>query len=270
MTLMEWVPLIAALLVAGAFAGVLSGLLGVGGGVVLVPAFVAIFTAAGYHSDQLMQMCLATSLGTMIITSSRSVMAHNRRGAVDWSILRTWAPWLVIGAVLGALLVSHLRTATLQAIFAVLVFAIALWMGFSRQHWRLADHLPGGLWRWTMGTVVGFLSVLLGIGGGSFAVPLMTLHNIPIHRAVATASGFGVVLAIPSVLIFLLTPVTNAPPGTVGSINLIVLVLVTAVSTITAPYGASLAHKTDAGRLKRIFAIFLALVALNMLYKVLA
>lgn len=251
----------------GGLAGVLAGLLGVGGGVVLVPAFFYLFSAAGYASDDLMQICLATSLATIIVTSARSVMAHHRRGAVDWQILRGWAPGIAVGAVLGVAMVAQLRSATLQIIFGVLVVVIAAYMALGRSDWRLAEAMPQGPRKWAMATTTGFVSVLLGIGGGSIGVPLMTLHGRPIHRAVATAAGFGGLIALPSVASFLFVRAGHAPPGTVGSVNLPAFVIVIAMTTLTAPMGAALAHRLDPARLKRVFAIFLALVALNMLRK---
>lgn len=259
------------LLVIGAFAGVLAGLLGVGGGIVLVPAFFYAFQTLGYGGDQLMQLCLATSLATIIVTSVRSVMAHHKKGAVDWDILRTWAPGIVIGAVIGMLVVSGLRTSTLQAIFGVLALIVGLYMGFGRTDWRLGQSMPAGLLRAALSPAVGFLSVLMGIGGGSFGVPLMSLFNTPIHRAVATAAGFGVLIAVPSVIGFLfvsLDPATR-PPFTIGAVNLVAFVLVIAMTLITAPIGARLAHAMDPKPLKRVFAAFLVLVALNMLRKAL-
>ena len=135
------------LTVIGGFAGVLAGLLGVGGGIVLVPAFFYAFQTLGYDGPQLMQMCLATSLATIIVTSMRSVLSHNRKGAVDWGILRTWAPGIAIGAVLGVLAAASLRSVTLQALFGVLGIVIGLYLGFGRAHWRLGDAMPGGLRR---------------------------------------------------------------------------------------------------------------------------
>lgn len=257
------------LLVIGAFAGVLAGLLGVGGGIVLVPAFFYAFQTLGYGGDQLMQMCLATSLATIIVTSVRSVLSHNKKGAVDWDILRTWAPGIVIGAVVGMVVVSGLQSSTLQAIFGVLALVVGLYMGFGRADWRLGQAMPRGPVRAALSPAVGFLSVLMGIGGGSFGVPLMSLYNTPIHRAVATAAGFGVVIAVPAVIGFLfvtLDPATR-PPFTIGAVNLVAFVLVIAMTMITAPIGARLAHAMDPKPLKRVFAVFLVLVALNMLRK---
>jgi len=261
---------IIALALTGAFAGILAGLLGVGGGIVLVPAFFYVFSAAGYGGPQLMQICLATSLATIIVTSLRSVLAHNRKGAVDWEILRQWAPGIGLGALAGALIVGSLRTETLAIIFGVLVSVIAIYMAVSKAHWRLADQMPRGGWLWLFSPFTGFVSVLLGIGGGSIGVPLMTLHGRPIHRAVATAAGFGVAIAVPSVVLFLMMPVELAPPYTLGSVNLPAFFLTISMTLITAPWGAALAHRTDAVRLKRYFAFFLLLVGLNMLRKALA
>jgi uncharacterized membrane protein YfcA len=261
--------MIALLALIGGFAGVLAGLLGVGGGIVLVPAFFYAFTVLGYAGPKLMQICLATSLATILVTSLRSVLAHHRRGAVDWEVLRGWAPFIGGGAVLGVLIASNLKSATLQAIFGILGVCVGLYMAFGRADWRLGPVMPKGLTRAATGGGIGFLSVLMGIGGGSFGVPLMTLYSLPIHRAVATASGFGLTIALPSVLAFLLVPVEGAPPLTVGSVNLAAFALVVAMTFVTTPLGARLAHAMDPKPLRRVFALFITLIALNMLRKVL-
>lgn len=252
----------------GAFAGVLAGLLGVGGGIVLVPAFFYAFTTLGYGGPDLMQMCLATSLATIVVTSVRSVLSHHRKGAVDWEILRGYAPGIVIGAILGMLTVAQLRSDTLQAIFGVLALIVGLYMGLGRSEWRLGQAVPTGAGRAVASPLIGFMSVLMGIGGGSFGVPFMSLFNVPIHRAVATAAGFGVLIAVPSVAGFLLAPTEQAPPYTVGAVNLVAFVIVIAMTLITTPWGVRLAHAMDPKPLKRVFAVFLLLVAINMLRRV--
>ena len=263
--------MLALLLIIGAFAGVLAGLLGVGGGIVLVPAFFYMFQTLGYDGPQVFQMCLGTSLATIIVTSVRSVLSHNRKGAVDWGILKSWAPGIALGAVAGVFLAANLRSTTLQMVFGVLGIVIAAYLGFGRAHWRLGPVMPAGIRRATMSPVLGFLSVLMGIGGGSFGVPLMSLYAIPIHRAVATAAGFGVVIAVPSVLGFLFVEIDpgHRPPFTIGAVNLVAFLIVIAMTLITAPWGVRLAHAMDPKPLKRVFALFLALVALNMLRKAL-
>ena len=261
-------PMLALLLATGAFAGVIAGLLGVGGGLVLVPAFFYTFTHLGFGGPQLMQVCLATSLATITVTSVRSVMAHNRKGAVDWVVLKTWAPFIVVGAILGVAVASSLKSATLQAVFGCLGLTAGVWMAFGRDHWRLADAMPQQPVRGILATVMGFLSVLMGIGGGTFGVPLMSLYSVPIHRAVATAAGFGLVISIPSVVGFLMLTVEGKPPFTLGAVNLPAFVVVIAMTLITAPWGVKLAHAMNPRPLKRAFAVFIMLVALNMLRKV--
>ncbi len=261
----------ALLMAIGAFAGVLAGLLGVGGGIVLVPSFFYAFRTLGYGGPQLMQMCLATSLATIIVTSLRSVHSHHRRGAVDWQILRGWGPGIALGAVAGVLAASALRSVTLQAVFGILGIVIGLYLGFGRAEWRLGETMPRGLRRAALSPLIGFLSVLMGIGGGSFGVPLMTLFNTPIHRAVATAAGFGVIIAVPSVAGFLFLEIDPAqrPPFTIGAVNLVAFAIVVAMTMVTAPWGVRLAHAMDPRPLRRVFAVFLTLVALNMLRKAL-
>jgi uncharacterized membrane protein YfcA len=255
------------LVATGGFAGVLAGLLGVGGGIVLVPSFFYVFQTLGYGGPQLMQVCLATSLATIIVTSIRTVLSHNKKGAVDWDILRGWAPGIAAGAVLGMLVAASLRSSTLQVIFGGLALCVGAYLGLGRAHWRLGEAMPGGLRRAVLSPAMGFLSVLMGIGGGSFGVPVMTLYGTPIHRAVATAAGFGVIIAVPSVIGFLFLAIDGAPPLTIGAVNLVAFGIVIAMTMITAPWGVRLAHAMDPKPLKRVFAIFLTLVALNMLRK---
>jgi len=257
------------LLVIGAFAGVLAGLLGVGGGIVLVPAFFYAFQTLGYAGPQLMQICLATSLATIIVTSLRSVLSHHRKGAVDWAVLRGWAPGIALGAILGVLVAASLRSTTLQGLFGVLGVVIGLYLGFGRPHWRLGAVMPKGVVRAALSPAIGLLSVLMGIGGGSFGVPLMSLYAMPIHRAVATAAGFGLTIAVPSVAGFLFLEIApeNRPPLTFGAVNLVAFAVIIAMTLITAPLGVRLAHAMEPKPLRRIFAVFITLVALNMLRK---
>lgn len=262
-------PLIALLMAIGAIAGVLAGLLGVGGGVVLVPAFFYAFSALGYDSPQLMQVCLATSLATIIVTSMRSLSSHHKKGAVEWSILRSWGPGIVLGAFVGVLVAVQLRSVVLQALFGGLGVMIGLYMVFGRSEWRLGNEMPSGAFRMVGSPLIGFLSVLMGIGGGSFGVPTMTLFGVPIHRAVATASGYGAIIAVPAVAGFLFADIQVKPPMTVGAVNLGAFAIVVAMTLITAPWGAALAHKMNPKPLKRVFGVFLILVAVNMLRKVL-
>lgn len=264
-------PLGFALAAIGAFAGLLAGLLGVGGGLVLVGAFFYAFQALGYRGDHIMQICLGTSLATIIVTSLRSVLSHHKRGAVEWGILRAWAPGIALGAAAGVYVAALLRTETLQWLFGVLALLVAFYMLLSKPGWRIADTMPGGAARAGLSPLVGFLSVLMGIGGGSFGVPLMTAFGTPVHRAVATAAGFGVIIAVPSVLGFLMLPIDpeTAPPATFGAVNLIAFGLVISMTWITTPIGVKLAHALNPAPLKRVFAGFLMVVSASMIWQAL-
>ena len=257
------------LFVIGALAGVLAGLLGVGGGIVLVPAFFYAFEALGYDGPRLMQICLATSLATIVVTSIRSVHSHNKKGAVEWDILRGWAPGIMAGAVLGVMTVASLRSATLQLVFGILGLVVGGYMVLGKSGWRLARAMPTGAVRIFLSPAIGFLSVLMGIGGGSFGVPLMSLSGVPIHRAVATASGFGVLIAVPSVVGFFLVDIDaqTRPPWNLGAVNLLAFAIIVSMTLITTPLGVRLAHAMDPKPLKRVFGVFLTVVALNMLRK---
>lgn len=262
-------PMLAVLLVIGAFAGVIGGLLGVGGGIVLVPAFFYSFTHLGLGGGKVMQVCVATSMATIVVTSLRSVSAHHRKGAVDWEVLKTWGPTLALAAAMGTFVASRVPSVALQAVFGGLAGLAGLWMAFGRDQWRLGQVMPRQPTRSALAGMVGFFSAMMGIGGGTFGVPLMTLYGVPIHRAVATASGFGVVIAVPSVAGFLLLPIAEAPPWTVGAVNLPAFLVVIGTTLLTTPLGVRLAHAMNPKPLKRAFAVFLTLVALNMLRKVL-
>jgi uncharacterized membrane protein YfcA len=264
-------PLAAMLVGIGAIAGVIAGLLGVGGGIVLVPAFLYTFQALGYDSPLIMQVCLATSLATIVFTSQRSVRAHARKGAVDRDILRGWAPGIAAGSVVGVLVAGSMRTPALMVIFGVLGTLVGLYLALGRESWRLGDRMPTGIGRAATAVAIGFFSVLMGIGGGSFGVPLMRLFGVPIHRAVGTASGFGLVIAIPSVAGFLLTGwgAPDRPPLTVGLVNLPAFLIVIGVTMITTTWGVRLAHAMNPRPLKLAFAVFIMLMALNMLRKAL-
>ncbi|CUH80005.1 sulfite exporter TauE/SafE family protein [Tropicibacter naphthalenivorans] len=269
MELSTLLPLVGLLMAASAFAGILAGLFGVGGGIVLVPVFFFVLTGLGYDTPLLMQVCLATSLASIVFTSIRSVHSHNKKGAVDWEILKTWAPGIVVGAIIGVAIAARLRSEVLTVIFGVLAGLVGLYLAFGKQHWRIGQAMPGGITRAILSPMVGFMSVLMGIGGGSFGVPLMTLYNVPMHRAVATAAGFGLLIAAPSVIGFLLLPVEGAPPFTIGAVNIPALVIAIAMTMLTTPYGAKMAHALPALTLRRIFAVFILIVAANMLRKAL-
>ena len=263
-------PVLLSLVVIGAFAGFLAGLLGVGGGIVLVPSFFYAFQSLGFDGPQLMQVCLATSLATIIVTSLRSMQSHNKKGSIDWELLQKWSPGISIGATCSVLLAANLGSASLQLIFGGLGALIGIYLTIGKQTWYLAEKMPEGILRWALSGILGSLSVLLGIGGGSLGVPLMSLYRIPIHMAVGTASGFGLAIAAPSVLIWVFISV-EAPglPFNFGAVNVPAFLLIIPMTFIFTPFGAKVAHRMDAKPLKRLFGIFLLVVTINMMSKVL-
>ncbi len=262
-----FLPMLALLLAIGAATGVIAGLLGVGGGIVLVPAFFYLFGQLGFASDHLMQVCIGTSAATIVVTSIRSVLLHNKKGAVDWGILQSWAPFLVLGSMLGVAAAYYLSTTALKAIFGGLAMLAGLYMGFGRTEWRLGSQMPENPVRGAEAAVLAFFSTLMGIGGGTFGVPLMTLYGLPIHRAVATASGFGVLISVPSLIGFLFLSVPDAPPLSVGAVSIPAFIVIIPMTLLTTPYGVRLAHAMDPKPLKRAFAIFITIVGANMLRK---
>ncbi len=258
---------LAALAAAGLFAGFVGGLFGIGGGAVVVPALYLIFSALGVDEDVRMHVAVGTSLSTIIATSWRSLTAHRQAGAVDFDILKTWGPWIMLGAVTGALLAGFASTEALLVVFGVGLLLISVQMGLGSAHWRLFRDLPRGAWRAVMAGGIGLFSALMGIGGGAFGVTVLTLSGRPIHQAVATASGFGAAIALPAALGYAIVGWgrEGLPPWSLGFISLPGFFLLAALTMTTAPIGARLAHRLPQQALKRAFAIFLALIALNLL-----
>ena len=262
-------PILALLAVVGVFSGLIAGLLGIGGGAVLVPAFYYVFSSMGFPKDHLMHVAVATSLATIVFTSQRSVRTHASKGAVDWELLKAWAPWIAGGAALGTLLASRMDTHGLMAVFGTLALLTSTQMAFGNPKRQLGPTPPTGAVRAAWGLGLGVLSALMGIGGGAFGVAILTLYGVAIHRAIGTASGFGAIIALPSMLLFIWTGwgVPGRPPYSLGYVNLPAFLLITPLTALLAPYGARLAHRLDVKLLKRVFAVFLALIALNMLRK---
>lgn len=218
-----------------------------------------------------MHVCVATSLATIVATSLRSVMAHRKRGAVDAAILKGWAPFMGSGAVVGVAAAGFLKSEALMVVFGVFAFLVALYMAFDKGRRRLAEAAPTGGARAAIAGAMGFLSTLMGIGGGTFGVPILTLFSVPVHRAVATAAGFGLVIAIPAALGFVISGLgaPDRPEFTLGYVHLPAFAVIVPMTVLCAPYGVKLAHAMNSRPLKLLFALFLAITALNMLRKAL-
>ncbi|MFQ3665104.1 MAG: sulfite exporter TauE/SafE family protein [Sphingomonadaceae bacterium] len=266
----EWVGWSPLLLGAGALAGLTAGLFGIGGGFVVVPVLMFILPMLGAMPESLAHVAIGTSLATIVVTSLRSVQAHARRGAVDTTVLRDWAPWLAIGVVGGVLLAGRMDGSALILVFGVGVFLMSLHFLFpvlAGRQWRTA--MPGLGVRATIAGSLGAFSSLLGIGGGTIAVIVMTLCGLSIHRSIATAAGFGTIIAIPGTLgfIFIGLGADGLPSGSLGYVNWPAALAISLASLVTAPWGVQLAHRLDARTLSRLFGFYLLLVSAAMVRK---
>lgn len=256
-----------ALLATGAFAGVLAGLLGVGGGIVIVPVLFFLFQGFGVSPESAMLVAAATSLATIVATSISSIRSHQRKGNVDFELLKTWAGFVFAGVLVGSGLVTRIDGSWLVLLFGVIATLAALNMLFRTGKSALFTQLPSRLGQSAMAIATGFFSVMVGIGGGTITVPLLTLYNYPMHKAVGTAAAIGLVISLPGALALLLlgeTP-SDAPVGTMGMVNVIGFACIVPLTVFCAPIGAALAVKLDSARLKKVFAVVLLITGLRML-----
>lgn len=268
--LSQWLVPIVAMLSAGLVAGFAAGMFGIGGGFVVVPALFVVLPLLGGDPAQLAHVAIGTSLATIVVTSIRSVQAHARRGAVDFEMLRSWAPWMVLGVGGGVLLANHVSNQGLALIFGVGVFLMALNFllpVFSgKVYW---NEMPGGYVRAGIAGGLGAFSSLLGIGGGVIAIIVMTLCGKSIHRAIATAAGVGTLIAVPGMIGFAIIGLgqPGLPLGSLGYVNVPAAVAITSTSVITAPYGVAMAHRLNPRMLKITFGIYLLFVSYTMIVK---
>lgn len=260
-------PIILALAATGIVAGLLAGLLGVGGGIVIVPVLFFLLQANGVSADSAMLIATATSLATMIPTSLSSIRAHWQKGNVDWLLLKGWSAFIVSGVLLGSWLVTRLDGRWLTLLFAMIATLAALNMLFRSGKPALFPQLPGKAAQGTMAGSIGFCSSMVGIGGGTLSVPLLTLYNYPAHRAVGTAAAIGLLIALPGATTMLLLGQTpaDAPIGTLGLVNLLGFCCIVPLTVLCAPIGAALGARLDGALLKKIFALVLLLTAARML-----
>jgi uncharacterized membrane protein YfcA len=253
--------------VLGAFAGGLAGLLGVGGGLVIVPVLALLFHHAGIAPSVLMHLAIGTSLATIVFTSLSSVWAHHRRGAVRWEVFVALTPGIVVGALAGAWLADRLPSANLRTVFGLFELAVALQMGLNLRP-SPQRRLPGRLGMGLAGGGIGTLSALVGIGGGTMTVPFLQWCNVPMRQAVATSAACGLPIAVAGAVGFLLAGQgeVELPAASSGYIYWPAFFGIVAMSMLFAPLGARLAHALPAPLLKRFFAAFLLLLALRMLW----
>ena len=259
---MEW-PLFMGL---GALAGLVAGLLGVGGGLIIVPALVIILPKLGVQ-DHVAHLAVGTSLVSIVFTSLSSVWAHHKRGAVQWPVVSKLAPGIVMGALIGAGIASRLPSVVLQRIFGFLELYVAfqLTMNFKPKPHRV---LPGPKGMFAVGNVIGMLSAIVGIGGGTITVPFLVWSNVKMQKAVATSAACGLPIALAGGAGFILSGLRQGglPPQSFGYVYGPALIGIVATSVLFAPIGADLAHRLPSKHLKRVFALVLLILAARMLY----
>lgn len=245
-------PLIIGLLTTGAVAGFLAGLLGVGGGIVIVPVLFTVLGAAGVDMEVRLHMAIGTSMATIIPTSITSVIAHHRRGAVDWFLFRKWLPGIIVGVGAGTwLATTRLSGLGLALVFAVVALAVAVDLivrdRSDADEQTKSDYTH--LWfykikaSWVPG-LIGALSSMMGIGGGTLSVPFLNAARYPMHRAVATSAGFGLIIAIPATFGYVIGgwDAVHRPYASLGYVNILGFIIITATTVLAAPLGSRVAH----------------------------
>ncbi|MCE2871909.1 MAG: sulfite exporter TauE/SafE family protein [Oxalobacteraceae bacterium] len=260
--------LILLFLLLGTFTGFAAGLLGIGGGMLMVPFITMLLTARDFPRELIVHMAIATSLSTIMFTSLSSVRAHHKRGAVLWPVVKVLAPGILLGSWIGPWIGTKLNSFGLAMFFAIFVGFSATQMLMDKKP-SATRELPPAPGMFGAGTIIGVLSGLVGAGGGFISVPFMTWCNVKIHNAVATSAALGFPIALAGTLsnIYFGMNEPNLPPGSLGFIYLPALLVISVTSVFTAPLGAKTAHALPVKSLKKVFAIVLYVLAAYMLYK---
>lgn len=266
----NWPILLIMFAVLGALTGFVAGLLGVGGGVVIVPGLFYIFKFLGLDPSAYMHVFIGTSLTLVIPTGLSSVRAHRQRGAVDFDLVKRIGIGIVFGVIIGAGLADHLAGSTLKMIFACAILCLAVIMLADPSRFQLHHEVPRQPWAAQAGAFIGMISTLVGIGGATLSVPFMSLCRVPIHKAIGTAAALGIVIAVPGTIGFIIIGWGQAglPPYSLGYVNVVIWGLIMPVSILCAPLGAAVSHKVPVKALRKGFAVFILFVSLKMVSEV--
>ena len=259
---------IALLIAAGAIAAVMAGLLGVGGGMIIVPVLLYMFTIMDVAEQHRMHLAVGTSLATIVVTSIMSVRAHRRRGSIDWSIVRAWSPWIVAGVIIGSVIAGILDASGLKLVFGAAALLVALYMAFVPDKYTIAKEPPKGTAKAITATSIGGLSTLIGIGGGTFTVPTLVLCSVQTLTAVGTAAAVGLFIAVPGAAGFILNGIGESngfPPFSLGYVNVPAFLIPIPLTSFFAPLGARIAHAISPRWIRRAFAVFLVVNGSNIL-----
>jgi uncharacterized membrane protein YfcA len=264
-----WLILAVTMLATGCVAGVLAGLFGIGGGIVIVPVLEAALGFLGVDPAIRMHVAVGTSLATIIPTSISSATAHHRRDSVDFEIVKRWAVYVLLGALLGAWVAALVHSRVLAMVFATLALLVAVKMVLLPETRNLTESVPRGPLVPIIPTAIGCFSSMMGIGGGTFSVMTLTLFNQPIHRAVGTAALFGLVISLPATVGFMISGWGDPrlPVGTIGYVSLVGFALIAPTTVLMAPIGARIAHGLSKKRLSVLFGVFLLVVSLRLFYR---
>lgn len=261
----------ATLLVAGALTGVLAGLFGVGGGALIVPVLYEVFGVLDVPDETRMPLAVGTSLAIIIPTSIRSWLSHRARGAVDANLLRAWTVPIILGVLVGAVIARFAPALVFQLVFVVVAGVNAVKLISGTRRWDIATDLPTGAPLHAYGGVIGLFSSLMGIGGGQIANIIMTTHGRPIHQAVATSAGIGVLISVPGAIGYMLAGLgqPGLPSGAIGFVSLIGFILFVPTTLLTASLGVRLAHSLSSRALELAFGTFLSVVCMRFVYAIL-
>ncbi len=253
----------------GAVAGFLAGLLGVGGGLIIVPALVWVLEQGGFQ-QHVQHLALGTSLAVMVFTSFSSVRAHHKHGAVDWNLIKKMALPMIIGTLLGSQVAGFIPSMGLKWFFVIYAYTIAAQTFFNLRP-EGGRPLPNTFGLWCVGSVIGIISSFVGIGGGSMSVPFLTWCRVPIQKAIANSAALGWPIAVSGTIGYIFSGVQtdHLPPFSVGFVYLPGLITLSIVTTLMAPIGAKVAHKLPVSKLKKAFAFILVITASEMLWKLL-
>lgn len=263
MPVWEILAFAAAIAVAGVVSGLLAGVFGIGGGAILVPVFYQVLGLLGVDESVRMHVSVGTSLAIIIPTSLRSFQAHHARGVVDMELLKSFVLPVPVGVVLASIAAAYLSSEGLRAVFAFIATAVGIRLLFNRDSWRLGTEIPGNPARAVIGAVIGFFSTLMGVGGGVMNNTFMSLYGRPIHQAVATSAGVGVLIAIPGTIGYIAAGWGNPllPIGSTGFVNWIAFALILPVALLVTPYGVRIAHALPKRQLEIAFGLFCLFVA---------
>ena len=267
----EMIALALALLAAGFASGIIAGMLGVGGGIILVPVLFQTFVFFGFPEYLQIHMAVGTSLAIICFTATQSTRSHYKKGAVDIDVLKSWGGFVAVGALAGAIAARFVAPAGLKIIFATLVLTMAFRMVLSKNAGEGSASSLSQTLQKALSSLIGFFSALMGIGGGTLSVPLLNASGHDVHRAVGTSSAIGVLIAVPAAIGFILGgwSLPDLPPFAFGYVNALAFALMIPTSMLGAPLGVRLAHRMSKKSLNIVFASFLFISGGRMLLAIL-